>query len=567
MLGISISDFFGQVPHTEPYEAYGYLCRVGPHAFVHPDCRVEIEPLGESYEVTVVFQKDYGERVIERAPYVKLERLLSDLRTYGPTFGPVFRPGQEELKPVHFTTDDSLRLCTASGELRLKKFLTGRILMAVPHHPLTGLRLLDVWPADGATLGLNSELNGQEWCSGRFLAVRHRGRLHPFRASNLPGHLGVCRLDDGTHLVLVPHALPDGDGPALVALVRVHTLVFSTLLDVFPVDRDLLPDAPLQVVWCDTPEPVPGPQVHATPRSAARRAPRRSPQAPFTEVTEEDVQGPPHPALVPLLARYLDDLAARDGVGLNLRQFLCRPAAGEAISPLMRALLRGASMHGRGGALWRQFESAGECKSAWHPRVHYYFLHELEDELILCRPCNNSNARVLPFGEFSRLDSPASRQLCEHYGYTPEQLLADWEAKNAATRSSDPPPPPPPPPPPRHEPPPDGAAAMASASPNGSKRGGEDVPVEGSSSPDPQPPPGPSSPPFSARSTATTPPPGTVPGGGFRPPDPARASPLEPEYLRFRPKYHADDGDIQDIVDEDDNGDDGDGSPRGPPGT
>lgn len=589
-----------------------------------------VAPIGDGRicEAKVVWDRDYGEQVLDVGPFADVTRRVAETLVYGPAFGPAYRSGLVQF--LHHPIDGSYRMVTAQGEMRLKRFLQQRVVLFIPHNPGgrhegEGVRIVLMWTAEVGPFVNNVHTRGSQWSRGRLLALFYCGRLHKLRVSNIPGELAFARLDDDTRLVLAPHASPEGGKPAQVEVQLVHVDILlgetTQRLGTCPIDADLAPDSLEQVIWTDgsgtlsrswsqepgREEPAePGPVSARADRSAAPPTPRTAGTARLKVAPEvQEEQGPPHPAVVPLLIRYFGDLAEKSGVAKGLRNLVCRPGDGGEISPMMRACLRGVNLRGRGDALWRELEAAGDFTNVWHTRIRYYFLAQLECDSVVCRRCVNSTQRRLVFGEFCSLYSLGSRKLCVLYRTTPERVLAEWEASQAAGRGAaqehhEPPPRAPPPPPPSTTP---TAPASAPSAPTPTVRANTVDPVTPppavphppsmNEPPRPRPssptavvapssdapsfasdshgdvaePPPRQAPEPRSRSVAGQPePPGPNPAkqtlpGPFRAPEP-RPGPLTDEQPRFRRYYPSDDRKIEDIRDDDG---DGDGTARGPP--
>lgn len=609
--------------------AYASQARWTPDGFEFAEGFIAVVPIGDGKicEAKIIWDRTYGEQVLEVGPVADVMGRITEITLYGPAFGPAYQSGSVLF--LHHPIDGSHRMVTAQGEIRLKRFLQHRVVLFIPHNPgnrREGEAIRIVGMSASADVGQfvdTVHARGSQWSRGRSLAVFHRGRLHRLRVSNFPGELAFACLDGDTRLVLVPHAVSEGDMPAQVEvhLIRVDVLHGETTerLGICPIDADVVPDGPEQVVWSDGSGTAPSgrsTQNHGGEEPAATRvglSPRvhRSAVPPRTAGTpgrkaapeEQEEQGPPHPAIVPFLLRYFGDLAETPGVAKGLRGLVCRPGNGGEISPLMRACLRGVNLRGRGDAQWRELEAVGVFKNVWHTRVRYYLLAQLETQGIVCRRCVDSTQRLLAFGEFCSPYSLASTNLCALYRTTPERVLAEWEATQAergnAHQRHEPTPPAPPPPSPStapttgHEGAPTSAPSTPATAPTMRESAVDPVPTPPPSSEPPRaaPPstavaaPFPNAPSSASDSCSdrTAPPPRQAPEPA-RPhpaagqpvsspgPNPAQHSPgtfrahqpgpLETGIpgLRIRRFYPSDDSEIEDIRDDDD-----DGPARGPP--
>lgn len=614
--GSAVYDYLREAGDGQP-EAYERLWRIEPDGYRHPEGRILVRRVAQRddlCEATFVWPDGYGEVVFHRGTHGDLLLKLHEILLHGPAFCPTYK--SRDHVPVHrFGADDSSRATVQQGELRLKRFFDNQLLLFIPSTAFAALGIVGACSEqEGELFEFLVQSEGERWSRARPLALDFGGRWHKVRVSNFPNEIGFCLVDEG-RLVLVPREPAEGEGLTQVEIQLVHNEIV-TQLDVVPIDHDLCPGSLEQVIWSDgsgapwsRPGRTPGSlgtasRVHqaAAPQSAARgwRAPR-APQSPGRgqRVPAKGPERPPHPAFVPLLARYFGELAEPAGLASDLRKQLGLPGEGEEISPLMCAAVRGVDVRGRGDALWSDLEAACGFKSRFHERTHYNLLTQLIEHGIICRPCADTTGRIFPWSEFSDPCAEAPRRLCAFFGTTPQRVLAEWEAgtrpgaaaSGRTASPSSPPSSPPPRPPFSRTSGSDSCESPPSAS--SQDRGRPPAPASGASRPEtaPQAPtprestPSPGAPePHTAAPEphAAAPEPHTagIPAeaepwdagasvfGASWPLRPTeRHDPLAAEHLRIRPRYTSDDDDIPDLDVEDDDEDDGnDGSARGPPG-
>ena len=151
---------------------------------------------GSHWTLMMVWNKQYGSRVLAQGSREHVERCAVDVAIHGPPGGPEFG----DQRPGWYCTggDDTLHAVTIGGELRLMPLITGDQLLMLSRND-AAVSVLDVGEAEALQLTAHERVLRSP---GEALFVRVGEQRVFLRGVGAAGVLGHVDLFDGTRLVL-----------------------------------------------------------------------------------------------------------------------------------------------------------------------------------------------------------------------------------------------------------------------------------------------------------------------------------------------------------------------------